>query len=238
MRCLAPTLAALALAVPALAQDTDLELVLLADASNSIDQSEILFQRSGYAEALRDKAVLEAISNTLYGSIAITYVEWASEGTEDVVVGWTLIDGPEAAAAFADQLLAAPRRAFGRNSIGAALLFGKRLIETNEIEGWRRVIDFSGDSANSYSGPAVGLARAEVLAAGITINGLAVLCRNCSGAPRAGLAERYEAEIIGGPGSFVVAATDDADFARAVRRKLILEISGAMPASRYAAAER
>ena len=50
----------------------DLELVLLADASGSIDDAEIRFQRQGYAAAITDPAVVAAIENTLYGSIAVT----------------------------------------------------------------------------------------------------------------------------------------------------------------------
>ncbi|MEM8742751.1 MAG: DUF1194 domain-containing protein, partial [Pseudomonadota bacterium] len=78
-------------------------------------------------------------------------------------------------------------------------------------------------------------ARAEVLAAGITINGLAVLCRSCSGRPvsydlEAAFAER----IVGGPGAFVITADSAETFADAVRRKLILEISG-MDARDFAA---
>jgi hypothetical protein len=224
---------ALFLALPAAAQEVDLELVLLADASGSITQSEIAFQRQGYALALTDPAVLEVIANTLTGSIAVTYVEWAAN--QAVVVDWTIIDGAEAARGFAEALLEPPRLAYGRNAIGAALLEGKRLIETNGIDGFRRVIDFSGDSANNYGAPPTHIARQEVLAAGITINGLPILCPECSG--RADLERIYAEQIIGGPGAFVVAAKDRTSFADAVRRKLILEIAGEMPAETLANAD-
>lgn len=219
--------AALLLALPAAAQEVDLELVLLADASGSITEGEIAFQRQGYAEALTDPAVLEVIANTLTGSIAVTYVEWAAN--QVVVVPWTIIDGPEAATGFAASLREPPRLAYGRNAIGAALLQGRRLIEANSIDGFRRVIDFSGDSANNYSGPTIAAARAEVVAAGITINGLPILCPDCASPRGVDLVAAYEADIIGGPGAFVVAAEDRASFAQAVRRKLILEIAGDMP---------
>ncbi len=217
-------------ALPALAEDVELELVLLADASGSIDAGEIRLQRMGYAEALQDPAVLSAIEGSAYGRIALTYVEWAATGAEDVVVPWRVVDGPASAAAFAEDLLSAPRRAFGRNAIGSALLTGLRLIEENEHDGWRRVIDFSGDSANNWNGPAIAPSRQTVLEAGITINALAVLCRFCNGRPTGPELERLYAErIIGGPGAFVVTAEGPHDFADAVRRKLILEISGRSP---------
>ncbi len=219
-----------AFATSAMAEDVELELVLLADSSGSIDMAEIRFQRQGYADALTDPRVLDTIAATAYGRIAVTYVEWAAAGAEDVVVPWTVIDGPESAAAFSEVLMAQPRRAFGRNAIGSALLTGKRLIEENDIEGWRKVIDFSGDSANNWTGPPIAEARAEVLAAGIVINGLAILCRACNGRPTGSDLERlYEERIIGGPGAFVVTAEDRDSFGEAVIRKLILEISGTMP---------
>jgi len=220
---------ATALFQPAMAQtEVDLELVLLADATGSIDNAEIRFQREGYARAITDPMVISAIRNTMHGRIAVTYVEWADETSQEVVVGWTIIDNQESAEAFATALLEPPRLAYGRNAIGAALLFGKALIEGNDIRGFRRVIDFSADSANNWNGPSIEEARSEVLAAGIIINGLAVLCRHCSsGRPVSyDLEAAFGAEIIGGPGSFVITADSEATFANAVRRKLILEIAG------------
>ncbi len=207
------------LPLPALAQEVDLELVLLADASGSIDEEEILFQRQGYASAITHPDVLYAISSTLTGTIAVTYVEWAAD--QAVVVDWTVIDGESAARDFAARLLVPPRMAFGRNAIGAALLEGKRLIEENEIQSLRQVIDFSGDSVGNFNGPSIASARAEVVGAGITINGLPILRDGRA----ADLALAYENLIIGGPGAFVVAATSRDTFASAVRRKLVLEIA-------------
>ncbi|MEM0946129.1 MAG: DUF1194 domain-containing protein [Pseudomonadota bacterium] len=228
-------LAALCFGLPAAAQDVELELVLLADASGSIDAAEIQFQRRGYADAITDPRVLETIQNTAYGRIAITYVEWAAAGLEDVVVPWTVIDGPESAAAFAEALLPPPRRAFGRNSIGSALLTGVRLIEQNDIDGWRKVIDFSGDSVGNWNGPSIETGRQAARDAGITINALAILCRFCSGRPGAGnLEQDYTDRIIAGPGAFVVTADGAEDFADAVRRKLILEIGGTTGDRRFA----
>lgn len=218
---------------PATAEEIDLELVLLADASGSISDAEIRFQRQGYAKAITDPEVLAAIASTAYGAIAVTYVEWAANTA--VVVDWTKIDGPESAARFAEALLVPPRQAFGRNAIGRALLDGKRLTETNDFRGWRRVIDFSGDSANSFSGPSIAEARREVVAAGITINALPILCRFCSTPVRyPDLGRIYEELIIGGPGAFVVTAVNEEDLADAIRRKLILEIAGEMPAKQLA----
>ena len=186
-------------AAPATAQDVEVELVLLADASGSITPSEIRFQRQGYADAITDPSVLNVIQHSAYGKIAVTYVEWAAHTGQ--VTPWMVIDGPESAAAFAETLLAQPQMAFGRNAIGTALLDAKRLIERNDHDGWRKVIDFSGDSPNSYSGPSIASARDEVLSAGIIINALAISTYERPHTPQA-----YRDRVIGGPGAFVVEA--------------------------------
>ncbi len=208
--------------------EVDLELVLLVDASNSIDSRELQFQRQGYADALTHPDVLNAIGSGLLGRIAVTFMEWADDDSQDVVVPWTVIDGAAAATAFSDKLLAADRRAFGSNAIGEAIAAGQRQIDGNDFIANRRVIDFSGDSANNFFGRPIHEARDAALAAGITINGLAILCRDvdCSGRPVGyNLEEAYRTQIAGGPGSFVVTVDSRASFALAVRRKLILEIS-------------
>jgi hypothetical protein len=217
MRSLIPLLL---LTTPLHAQEVDLELVLLADASGSITQAEIDFQRESTATAITDPAVLSAISNTLTGSIAVTYVEWAAN--QATVVDWTVIDSPETAEAFAAALLGPPRLATGRNAIGNALLEGRRLIETNQITSLRQVIDFSGDSTGNFSGASIEEARQDVLAAGIVINGLPIL----DGGPDDTLLQEYESRIIGGPGAFAIPALGRDDFVSALRRKLILEIAG------------
>ncbi|MEM7488531.1 MAG: DUF1194 domain-containing protein [Pseudomonadota bacterium] len=228
-------LALLALLAPAArAQDTDLELVLLADASGSISPAELAFQRDSYAAAITDPRVLAAIADTAYGSIAVTYVEWATN--QAVVVPWTRIATEAQAQAFADALSGPPRMAVGRNAIGSALLFGRDLIEGNDIDGWRRVIDFSGDTDGNSSGPPIEAARDEVVASGITINALAILSERSVMDGRDILVETYERRIIGGANAFVLAAETRDAFADAVRRKLILEIAGEVPHRREIAA--
>lgn len=210
------------------ADEVDLELVLLADASRSIDNAEILFQRQGYADAITHPDVLGAIDQGFRQRIAITYVEWGDQSSQEVVVPWTIVDGKASAEAFAAALLDAPRLAFGPNAIGNALATAQALIEGNDIDAFRRVIDFSGDSANSFGGLPIASARAAALSADIVINGLAILCRedDCGGRPNFyDLEDAFAKTIIGGPGSFVVTVDGPSSFADAVRRKLILEIA-------------
>jgi hypothetical protein len=223
-----PLLAATgALSGPAAAQErVDLELVLLADASQSIDDGEVLLQRQGYATAITDPDVIAAIAGGFEQRIAVTFVEWGQVDSQEVVVPWTIVDGPESAAAFAAALVQAPRLAAGPNAIGNALTAAQALILANDIESTRQVIDFSADSAWSMGGIPIEVARAAALEAGMVINGLAILCRSCNGRPVGYDLEAAFAElIVGGPGSFVITADDTASFAEAVRRKLLLEIA-------------
>lgn len=213
------------------AERVDLELVLLADASRSIDDGEIRHQRRGYATALRHPEVLAAIASGYEQRIAVTYVEWGDAASQEVVVPWRIVEGPESAAAFAKELEETPRLANGPNAIGSALAAAHLLIKTNDIEGTRKVIDFSGDSSWSGGGMPVAETRAAVLADDIVINGLAILCRDCvSGRPvDYDLEGAFATFIIGGPGSFVITADSNTKFAEAVRRKMLLEIAGEVP---------
>lgn len=210
------------------AEPVDLELVLLADASWSIDDAEIRLQREGYAAGISHPDVLDTILGGYHRRIVVTYVEWGDENFQEIVVPWTVIDGPETAADFVEKLRAAPRIATGPNAIGSAIAAGHALIEGNAYKGTRRVIDFSGDSANTWNGIPIHVAREAALADGIVINGLAILCRDCNGRPVSyDLEKAFESIIIGGPGSFVVTVDGNTSFKQAVLRKLLLEVAAA-----------
>lgn len=232
LRGLGAALAVWLAAVPAAGQErerVDLELVLLADASGSIDDVEFAMQRQGYAAAIVDPEVLWAIEHGgRSGRIAVTYVEWA--GNQQVVADWSVIDGLASAQAFADRLTASPQQAWGLNAIGQAILRGLALIDGNRFEGDRKVIDLSGDSIWNPSPPSIAQARDIAIGQDVVVNGLAILCDDCSGRPRLGdLEAQFRDQLIGGPGAFVVTADGRDAFAAAVRRKLILEISAAEP---------
>ncbi|MCG8545256.1 MAG: DUF1194 domain-containing protein [Alphaproteobacteria bacterium] len=209
-------------------QAVDLELVLLADASHSIDDAEIQFQRQGYAAAITHPRVIAAISQGAMQRIAVVYVEWGDDTSQEIIVPWSIIDGAASAKVFANALLGATHRANGSNAIGSALFMAQALFDANAVSGIRKVIDFSGDSANNWTGLPIETGRAAALGRGITINGLAILCRDadCSGRPvDYDLEAAFRRDIIGGPGSFVVTVDSRNRFAEAVRKKLILEIA-------------
>jgi hypothetical protein len=215
----------------ALAQEVDLELVLAVDVSRSIDGEEAQLQRDGYVSAFRHPEVIQAIRTGPAGRIAVTYVEWAGPTFQGVVVPWTIISDQQDAEAFASQLAAAPiAREFG-TSISLGLSFAAEQFGGSELTSARRVIDVSGDGPNN-TGPPVTEARDEIVGNGIVINGLPLLLKESTIVSPYGIPDLdiyYEDCVIGGAGAFMVTVTDLENFDKAVRRKLMLEISANPP---------
>jgi hypothetical protein len=212
------------------AVSVDVELVIAVDVSYSMDPDEQALQREGYILALTSKEFLQALRQGANGRIAVTYFEWAGQSDQKIVMPWRLIDGPEAADAVAAEIARAPYRRASRTSISGALRFAKPLFDDSGYKGLRRVIDVSGDGANN-AGPLIVPTREDVLAAGITINGLPIMLKR----PNAGSIDienldiYYEDCVIGGPGAFVVPIREREKFIEATRTKLVLEIAGRQP---------
>jgi len=227
---------ALLLAVPLAraAEQVDLLLVLAADVSRSVDQAKFKLQREGYAAAVTNQRVLDAVSSGRHRRIAVCFVEWSGVGAQKLLIDWTLIDGPEAARKFADHLLELPRSFAERTSISGAIDFAVTLFAQAPYAAERRTIDVSGDGTNN-AGRDVTLARDAAVAQGITINGLAILSERPlpwnpeHTNPAGGLAKYYRDNVIGGAGAFVVVAKDFNSFGQAMIRKLIAEIAALPP---------
>ena len=217
------------------AEPVDLLLVFAADVSRSIDQPKFQLQREGYAAAIADKRVLEAITAGRNRRIAVAFVEWSGVSSQKVLIDWTMIDGPDAAKKFGDQLVELPRSFAERTSIAGGIDFAMGVLKNAPYEAPRRTIDVSGDGTNN-SGRNVTLARDEAVAQGITINGLVILSDRPMAwnpehtNPPGGLANYYRDNVIGGPGSFVIVAEDFNSFGQAIVKKLIAEIAELQPA--------
>jgi len=233
------TIALLAPSGRAMAQvrvPVDVALVLAFDASGSIDAEEFRRQKEGIAEAITDPRILTAIRSGAAQRIAVAYVEWGGPGAAQTVVGWHVIAGVDAAAAFAAAVLAAPRSFQSFNAIGDAIDHGVRLFASCGCEPARRVIDISADNRDMRSLRPAPLARDEAEAQGITINALAILDEDRpTGRDRSWLVEYLERDVIGGDGAFVIAAHQRRDFTVALRNKLVREIAGRPGTPRHAA---
>jgi hypothetical protein len=215
-------------------QAVDVALVLAADVSRSINDEEFLLQRKGYAAAIANPRVLEAIGAGPRGAIAVAFVEWAGDGEEKTVVDWAVIHDAADARRFAASLTDAPRAYVGRTAIGAAIDFSMGLFGESVYAADRHVIDVSGDGT-SNQGRAVTEARDAALAAGAVINGLAIFNKTAAAEggylalhtnPPGGLAKYYKDNVIGGLGAFVLPIDDFNSFDEAMIQKLITEIAG------------
>ena len=211
----------------------DTELVLAVDVSYSMDPEEQQIQREGYMEAITSREFMTAIRAGSHGKVAMTYFEWAGPEDQKIIVPWRLVEGPETADAFASEIARAPYRRASRTSIGGALMFAKPLFPASGFRGLRRVVDVSGDGANN-SGPLVVPQRDDLVAAGITINGLPLMLNrpNSFSMDIANLDIYYEDCVIGGPGAFVIAVRERSQFKEAIRTKLIMEVAELSPAAR------
>jgi hypothetical protein len=218
------------------AEPVDLLLVLAADVSRSISQEKFELQRQGYAAAIAEPRVLDAIRSGLNGRIGLLFLEWSGSGSQKVVIDWTIVDGPEAAQKFGDQLLEMPRSFADRTSISSAIDSAMTQIARAPFSAKRRTIDVSGDGTNN-AGRDVAVARDEALAAGVTINGLVIFSDHPLAwnpehtSPPGGLASYYRNNVVGGPGAFVMEAKDFNAFGQAIINKLIAEIALAEPAA-------
>ena len=219
-------LAPMAAAAPE-SRQVDLALVLAVDVSRSINDTRYDLQRDGYALAFRDPAVIAAITDNAQHGIAVTFVEWSGAGEQSQVVPWTIITDRVSSEGFAAAVGDAERRFAGWTSISDALDFSAALLHDGQISARRHVIDVSGDGSNNNGRP-VADARDEAVAAGITINGLPILTIEAT------LDGYYQANVVGGPGAFVVPTANFENFAKAIQTKLIKEIAINIPATRLA----
>jgi hypothetical protein len=210
----------------------DAAIVLLTDVSRSIDDSEFQLEKQGYSAAFSDPRVVAAITGGPNARIAVTYLEFAGDDQVRTVVDWTVIDGAAAAAAFGGTLTAAPRSFYGRTAIGSGLIPATAALAeiTTANSSTRAVIDVAGDGT-SNAGALVTAARDQALAAGITINGLAIINDHpvsytfAHVQPPGGLTQWYRDNVTGGPGSFALEVHDFHSFGEAMVRKLLSEIA-------------
>lgn len=212
-------------------EEVDLQLVLAVDVSLSMDNEEQQLQREAHVRAFREQLVVSAIANGTLGRIAVSYIEWAGDGQQRVVVPWTIVHDEATSQAFAARLEAEPIWRIGRTSISSALNFAAGHFEQSGHTSPRRVIDIMGDGSNN-EGPPMVMTRDELISRGITINGLPlVLDRSgtqmlSTNQDPVTLEHYYENCVIGGPGSFQIPIREIGQMFEALRAKLIIEIAG------------
>ncbi len=224
------TLAAVAVMVTeraSAATTVGLELALLVDVSGSVDNSEFALQRNGYVAAFQDPVIQAAITtlasqNGGHG-MAVSYIMWSGQGSQQLSVAWTEISNAAQANAFAASILAAPRPYSGQTAIQDAIKYGTQSMNSNNFNGARQVIDVSGDGSNNDGNLSGNAGKTYALANGVDkINGLPIL-------GEAGLLSYYQTNVQAGTGSFTLPANTFTDFETAVGRKILAEINNTPP---------
>ncbi|NKC29839.1 DUF1194 domain-containing protein [Falsiroseomonas selenitidurans] len=201
-------------------EDVDIALCLAMDVSASVDFAEFGLMVGGTAAAFRDADVLAAATAGPHGAAAVCLLLWSGVGQQDVAVGWTRVAGAADAAALAEAIENTPRLPqAGATGLGEGMAAGLALLARVPGRAERLVLDVSGDGRHN-AGRAPGPVRDLAVAAGLTINGLAILNEEPD------LLAHYAAEVIGGPGSFAMPCADYGDFAEAILRKLRRELLG------------
>lgn len=206
----------------------DVALVLAIDVSGSVDDNRFRLQREGIASALESEEVAAALLNGINHTIEIAVLEWAEE--QRVLVPWTVLRGPEDLEALAVRVRNASRSwVRTMTDPGGGIAGAEHLFQEQPLLGLRQVIDVSGDGRQNAGEMATADARDAAVSLGITVNGLPIAS---GGEPD--IADWYRANVIGGPGAFLVVADSDDAFAAAFRKKLTLDISGLKPGWRLA----
>ncbi|CAN7258764.1 DUF1194 domain-containing protein [Phyllobacterium sp. LjRoot231] len=200
----------------------DTALVLAVDGSGSITDEEYEFQKSAIVSAFRDTAVLLAIRSA--GSVAVAAVFWGDGEIPSQKLGWFVMDGMKPSEQFAREIERNQRTAFGNTNIGGGLWAALDLLSNPQLCARRLIVDISGDGMET-SAPRRGhwtpllQARRRADEMGVTINGLVISDEETD------LADYYNKSVIMGPNRFVMDITKIEDFARAIRLKLIRELS-------------
>ena len=224
------------------------ELMLSVDISGSIDTYEYNLQMDGYAEAFRDKEVINAIENMPDG-LAVNLQFWALKPSPDL--GWRVLKNKQDSLDFADELDKKKRpskhsQSIWKGSIGSstnitgAVTAATDLILNNQYDGEIRVIDISGDGISNnrqYTGngkttdykycqisenwTCSQLKKASDTATkkGIIVNGLPI-----DTSPNQYIAAQYKSHVIGGDSSFIEVSEGFEDFARAAKQKIKREM--------------
>ncbi len=195
-----------------------LAVVLAIDVSASVTADSYILQHDGIARAFEDPRLTQAIA-AAPGGIEVLVLEWSDPDKIAVTVGWTQVTDRQSAAAFAAAVRSTTRSSHGLTAIGPALAAAAAEFAHLPQPATRRVIDISGDGMANLGVPPTTV-RDRLVAAGITINGLAILTEE------PWLEDYYRHNVIGGAGAFVLAARDFHSFADAMLRKLVQEMAG------------
>lgn len=197
-------------------------LVFAVDASGSVDDSEYVLQMGGLSLALRDPDVADAVQAA--GGVALAAVVWSDTAMATSIVGWHSARSAGDIEHFARTIESLPRVGGGGTDMGQGVWEALDLLDDPTLCAMRRVIDVSGDGKETLyprrrHGVSIFAAKGRAEEAGVTINGLAIVDEEKD------IEDYYLGKVISGAAAFVIVANGFADFDRAMRTKLLREIT-------------
>ncbi len=206
----------------------DVALVLAVDVSGSVSDERFKLQREGIAKALDSDDVAAVVSSGNHRAIEIAVIEWAEE--QALIVPWTVVRSRQDLAEVALRLRSMPRSwVHTRTDPSGGIAAADALFTKAPLQPERKVIDVSGDGEQNAGEIPTTEARDAAIARDITINGLPI-----TSGDDPHVDDWYRANVVGGPGHFMVVADGFDAFADAFRRKLTIEIAGSAPAEIFA----
>ena len=232
MRCLTPALVAALLGAVVLqssaraqAVETDIDMVISLDRSESISAEEAEQQIDGLIYALTHERFVNAVRSGFHGRIGFAVIKWSSFARSGVLLPWTLI----ATRADADRVAARlkPHRAIidrtpdgSQTDIAWGIEVATEMHRRAPYRPVRKLTNLVADGVSNI-GRVARVGRDAALAEGIVINGLIM----AQGSAIRVLTEYFEREVIGGPRAFVLPFPTYDAFADAMLRKMILEVA-------------
>ncbi|WP_436399543.1 DUF1194 domain-containing protein [Roseobacter sp. S98] len=191
------------------------------DVSSSVDAGEDALQRGGLVAALTAPEVVRAFFASDV-PVALAIFEWSGRYNQELLLDWTLIDGPAKLVSVAETVAASTRSHNDfPTAMGYALGYSAGLLERGP-DCLYRTIDIAGDGQNNEGfGPEQ--AYKAFPFEGVTVNGLVV--NGADFEAETGLIAFYKAEVLHGPGAFIEIAQGFDDYERAMRRKLEREVT-------------
>ncbi len=199
-------------------ENCSLALVLAMDASKSMSSADFKLAFHGTAAALRSEEVQNAIL-AQSSPVALIAFEWSGQNHQQIVHEWTLLHSREDIDEFASSLENHERGGVGQKTgLGSALAFSYDVLEE-----WpncnRNVIDVSSDGYSSD-----GMTPAEFYARNppgeVTVNALVI-----GGDTNSYIWRYFRDEVLHGPGAFGLAISDFEDYPRAIKEKLLRELT-------------
>lgn len=203
---------------------TDANIITALDVSSSINAQETILQINGMAQAIRAPEVLSAIQHGRHGRIGFSIFVWA-DGEYPELVSWRVIGSEQDAAAVSEEITSrletilktAARNIGSLTNLSGAMEHATEMLNASPFTSKRAIVNIIGNGADNVGEDPL-RARDELVARGVTINGVVV-----GGDPK--VINYYRSQVIGGRTAFVLSADKAETIVQVFALKFLSEIA-------------